>query len=97
MAGKSQNFMGAGYKGTGRTREYPYKGGTRSHRVDGTGIKNPKRAYKYARQGDALLANLRGSASRYVWPAAERSLPAAKAQIEAVLRNAYDQINRKGL
>jgi len=97
MAGRSRAFMGAGYKGTGLTREYPYKGGTRKHRVDGQGIKNPKRPYKYARQGDALLANLGGSASRYVWPAAENKISAVRSEIEGILRDAYTKINRKGL
>ncbi len=98
MAGKSGRFVGAGYRGTGRTREYPYKGGTRSHAVNGDGIR-PERLgpRKFGSQGKALLANLGGAASRYVWPAAESSIPAVKAQIEQVLRNAYSQINRKGL
>lgn len=97
MAGKSGRFMGAGFRGTGLTREYAYKGGTRRHRVDGSGIKNPKHNYKFARQGDALLSNLGGSASRYAWPAAERQIPAVRTKIEALLRKAYDDINRKGL
>jgi hypothetical protein len=97
MAGRSRTYMGAGYKGSGQTREYAYKGGTRTHRVDGRGIKNPKRQYKFARQGDALLQNLGGSASRYVWPAAENKIPAVRSAIESILRDAYTKINRKGL
>lgn len=97
MAGRSGNFMGKGYRGTGLTREYAYKGGTRRHRVDGNGIKNPNRPYKYQRQGDSLLANLGGRASRYVWPAAESKIPAIKAEIETILKKAYSDINRKGL
>jgi len=83
MAGRSGRFLDAGYKGTGRTKEYPYKGGSRTHRVNG--------------QGRAMIKNLGGSASRYVWPAAEQSIPAVKAQIEQVLARAYQVINRKGL
>lgn len=97
MAGRSGRFLGAGYKGSGVTKEYAYKGGTRRHRVDGSGVKKANHNYKFKRQGDALLQNLGGKASRYVWPAAESSIPAVKQQIEAVLRRAYDQINRKGL
>lgn len=82
MAGKAGRFD-SGFKGTGYTREYPYKGGRRRHKVNG--------------QGRAMVRNLGGSASRYIWPAAEKSIPGAKAQIEAVLRNAYDKINRRGL
>jgi hypothetical protein len=97
MAGRSGASMGKGYKGSGVTREYSYKGGTRKHRVDGQGIKNPKRGYKYATQGNALLANLGGSASRYVWPAAENKISAVRSEIEGILRDAYTKINRKGL
>lgn len=82
MAGKAGRFD-AGFKNTGYTREYPYKGGRRRHKVNGQGL--------------AMVRNLGGKASRYVWPAAEQGIPGAKAQIEAVLRNAYDKINRRGL
>jgi hypothetical protein len=83
MAGKSRNFMNKGYKSSGFTREYPYKGGTRRHRVNG--------------QGEAMLKGLGGNASRYVWPAADGQIPAVRAKIEAILRKAYSDINRKGL
>lgn len=83
MAGRSNRFLDAGYKGTGVTREYPYKGGSRRHRVNG--------------QGRKMIEKLGGSASRYVWPAAEQSIPAVKAQIEQVLARAYQTMNRKGL
>lgn len=97
MAGRSGRFIGGGYKGSGVTRVYPYKGGTRSHRVDGNGVKDPSRNYKFGSQGRALLSNLGGKASRYAWPAAEKSLPAAKIAIEKVLRDAFTFINMKGL
>lgn len=97
MAGKSGRFMGAGYKGTGRTKPYAYKGGERSHRVDGRGKKKPGHDYKFARQGDALLKGLGGSASRYVWPAAERSIPAAREAVDRVLTKFAQKLNRKGL
>lgn len=83
MAGRSNRFLDAGYKGTGVTREYPYKGGSRRHRVNG--------------QGRKMIQNLGGSASRYVWPAAEQSIPAVRTQIEQVLARAYQTMNRKGL
>lgn len=83
MAGRSGRFLNKGYKGSGVTREYPYKGGTRRHRVNG--------------QGEAMIRGLGGSASRYVWPAADNKIPAVKAQIEGILRDAYTKINRKGL
>ena len=37
----------------GRTKDYPYKGGTRSHAIRG--------------QGRGMIENLQGSPSRYVW------------------------------
>jgi hypothetical protein len=83
MAGKSNRFLDGGYKGSGVTREYPYKNGTRRHRVNG--------------QGRAMIRNLGGSASRYVWPAADNQIPAVRSRIEAILRKAYSDINRKGL
>lgn len=88
MAGKSGTYVNKGYRGTGYTREYNYRlrngeTTTRRHKVNG--------------QGEKMIQNLGGKASRYIWPAAERSIPAVRAQVEAVLRNAFDQINRKGL
>lgn len=97
MAGKTERYMGAGYKGSGVTRPYPYKGGTRVHRVDGNGVKKPNRRYKYSRQGDALLAALGGKASRYVWPAAERAVPQVTQQIDVVINKFISIVNQKGL
>ena len=88
MAGRSGRWVNKGYKGTGYTREYYYR------LRNGDSI---KRRHKVNGQGEKMIQNLGGNASRYVWPAAEKSIPAVRAQIEAVLRNAFDQINRKGL
>jgi hypothetical protein len=64
------------------TREYPYKGGTRKHRVNG--------------QGDAMIDRLNSirRASRFAWPAAERTLPAIQAQVQGILDRASQRINR---
>jgi hypothetical protein len=97
MAGRSGRYMGAGYRGSGVTRPYPYKGGVRVHHVDGKGAKKPGREYKFARQGDALLKGLGGSASRYVWPAAERSIPAAREAVDRVITKFAQMVNKKGL
>jgi hypothetical protein len=83
MGGRSGRYINAGYKGSGFTREYAYKGGTRRHRVNG--------------QFRGVTEKIGGSASRFVWPAAERSLPAARDAIEKILRNAYTRINSKGI
>ena len=83
MAGKSGRYIDAGYKGTGVTRQYRYKTGTRHHRVNG--------------QGRALIRALGGSASRFVYPAAEHALPQAKTEVEKVLAKYASLVNRKGI
>jgi hypothetical protein len=83
MAGKSGRFIDAGYKGSGRTREYNWKGGRRTHRLNG--------------QGSAMIRGIGGSPSRFVWPAAERSIPAARAAVDQVLTKFARMVNQKGL
>jgi hypothetical protein len=83
MAGKSGKYFDKGYRGSGFTREYPYKGGTRRHRVNG--------------QGRAMVRNLGGSASRFVWPAAERSIPAARDAVDRVISKFAKMITQRGL
>lgn len=76
----------AGRKGvttrSGITRPYPYKGGTRTHRNNG--------------QGQAMVDRLNSlrAASRFAWPAAERSLPMVQAKVQSVLESAAAQISR---
>jgi hypothetical protein len=64
------------------TRPYAYKGGTRTHRNNG--------------QGQAMVNRLNSirSASRFAWPAAERSLPMVQAKVKSVLESAAAQISR---
>jgi hypothetical protein len=83
MGGRSGRYLNAGYKGSGFTKEYSYKGGARRHRVNG--------------QFKGIESKIGGSASRFVWPAAEKSLPAARDAIEKILRDAYTRINSKGI
>lgn len=83
MAGKSGKYFDKGYKGSGFTREYPYKGGTRRHRVNG--------------QGRAMVRNLGGTPSRFVWPAAERAVPQARAAVDRVLSKFAKMINQRGI
>lgn len=107
MAGKSSRFIGKGYKSSGVSRPYEREVanqygsfGTKQikHRVDGSGTRRPSQgARKFANQGRAMLSGLGGSASRYAWPAAENQIPAVRSRIEAILRKAYSDINRKGL
>lgn len=107
MAGKSGNFIGKGYKGSGLSRPYNRQVANQygtfdtkeiAHRVDGSGTRRPRQGpKKFANQGRAMLSGLGGSASRYVWPAADNQIPAVRSRIEAILRKAYGDINRKGL
>lgn len=83
MAGKSGKYFDKGYRGSGFTREYPYKGGTRRHRVNG--------------QGRAMVRNLGGTPSRFVWPAAERSIPAARDAVDRVISKFAKMVSREGL
>lgn len=82
MAGRSGRYLDSGYKGTGVTRPYPYKGGFRVHRLNG--------------QGRAMIRGLGGKASRFVWPAAERAVPAARREIEQVVKKFAKMVNQKG-
>lgn len=78
-------------RGTGRgrrprpiTREYAYKGGTRKHRLNG--------------QGEAMIRKLNessGKASRYTYPAVEKSFVKVQAQVLRTLDKAVAKINRK--
>ena len=83
MGGRSGRYINAGYKGSGYTREYSWKGTKRKHRVNG--------------QFTAVANKIGGSASRFVWPAAESSIPNVRNTIENILRNAYTRINSKGI
>lgn len=83
MGGRSGRYRNAGYKGSGYTREYPYKGGSRRHKVNN--------------QFRGIEDKIGGSPSRFVWPAAERSIPAVREAIEKILRDAYTRINSKGI
>lgn len=83
MGGRSGRYLNAGYKGSGYTREYSYKGGTRRHKVNG--------------QFRGVEEKIGNSPSRFIWPAAENSIPAAREAIEKILRDAYARINSKGI
>jgi hypothetical protein len=82
MAGRSGRSIDAGYKGTGRTRSYKWKNTERMHRVNG--------------QGRALIRALGGKASRYVYPAAESSLPQAMREVDKVVKDFASLVNMKG-
>lgn len=64
-------------------------------------VKNPMVSIlDYARKGrtpsgDSMLANVGGTASRYVWPAAIRALPQVEQDAKMALERAAQKINRK--
>ena len=69
------------------TREYPYSlspTGMRKHRITRAGSE------KFI---ENLNARLGQAPSRMVWPAAEKSLPAAREKFRGVLQTYYDQVN----
>jgi hypothetical protein len=93
MAGRSGTWVNK----RAVTREYDY-----TYHKDGAEIIG-KRKHRINGQGVALINRLNGfgkSASRFVWPAAERSLPHAKLEIRRSLERAYGMLNlemlRKG-
>lgn len=76
MAGKANNV-----RTSGRTRDYNYKGGSRSHALNG--------------QGAGLISNLPKRPSRYVYPAIESKLPKIYAETAKVIQDVIDDVNRK--
>jgi hypothetical protein len=64
------------------TKPYAYKGGTRSHRVNG--------------QGESMIRTLRArKKSNFVYPAVEDSLPSVEAELKLVVDKFARKINRK--
>lgn len=82
------NIVDMAGRGTGRgrrpktvTKPYPYKGGTRAHRLNG--------------QGQAMIDALPKKPSRYFYPAIENQLPAIRGQVELSFRQVAAQFNMK--
>jgi len=83
MGGRSGRYANKGYQESGYTRPYKWKGTTRSHKLNG--------------QFRGVEEKVGNSPSRFIWPAAESSIPAAREAIEKILRDAYARINSKGI
>lgn len=82
------NILDMAGRGTGRgrrpkteTRPYPYKGGTRTHRLNG--------------QGQAMIDALSAKPSRFFYPAIERQLPAIRRQVEVAIDEVARNMNAK--
>jgi hypothetical protein len=82
------NILDMAGRGTGRgrnpktqTKPYPYKGGTRSHKLNG--------------QGQAMIEALSKRPSRYFYPAIENQLPEIRRRVEAVIDKVAADMNRK--
>jgi len=80
MAGRGS---GRGRRPANVTKPYPYKGGSRTHRLNG--------------QGAAMIRKLdtKGKASRYTYPAAEASFIGVQAQVLKTVDDAVAKINRR--
>lgn len=82
MAGRSGRFIGEG-------------------RRNDNASASEKRRNANPNKGNAFIRSLNekngGSASRRIWPAAEKSLPDVRRQVEVVLANAFRYFNMKGL
>lgn len=88
MAGRSGNYINAGYRGSGRTRPYLWR--TRS----GDQI---QRTHQVNGQIEGIFKKLGRKASRFIWPAAEQSIPQARNEIDQVVQKYIDIANRKGI
>jgi hypothetical protein len=90
MAGRSGRYVNS------KARTKPYE-----INLFGKGI--VKRDHRINNQGKRLIENLnsgasgklKSSASRYVWPAAEKAIPKFQSEAKRVLEKNYDEINRR--
>ena len=78
MAGRGS---GRGRKPKSVTRPYPYKGGTRTHRLNG--------------QGQGMIDALNKRPSRYFYPAIENELPKIRRGVEQAIDKVAADMNRK--
>jgi hypothetical protein len=67
-------------KSGGRTRDYAYKGGTRSHAING--------------QGRSMIEKLQGKPSRYVWRAASLHFNTVQTSVLQSLDKVSKQVNK---
>lgn len=73
---------GSGIPRRDRTKDYAYKGGTRSHRV--------------TTQGEVMITKLRQRRrNNFVYPAVEKSLPMTEQKLKLVLDRYAQKVNRK--
>jgi hypothetical protein len=73
---------GSGVPRNARTKPYSYKGGTRTHRVNG--------------QGEAMIVNLKKrNKSNFVYPAVEGKLGSVEAELKLVVEKYALKVNRK--
>jgi hypothetical protein len=86
-AGSSNRFIDAGYKGSGFTKEYPWKNGTRRHKVNGQGRMLVEK----------MASRMQKDKTGIAWPAAVRMLPEAKAKVDATLTKFAKMVNMKGI
>ena len=85
MAGRSGDYVDS--KDETRPYDYTYTGKYGTKYVS-------KRTHKIRGQGRALIRNLKGNKSRYVYPGAESKLPEAKAEMQAAVNQAVMKVNQ---
>lgn len=94
MAGRSGRSVGAGYMGTGRTREF-----TRRDRYGNimvmTRRTTPDAGQQFIQRLNQASGVTQNRASRMAWPAVEDNLPNLERRIDDVIRDYYKIANRK--
>jgi hypothetical protein len=80
MAGRSGKWINK----RSRTSEYPYSRSATGYR-----------RHKINNQGRGMIKALGSKGSRFIWPAADRSMPQVRIQTNQTLQKAYNSINRR--
>lgn len=85
MAGRSGRSIGAGYRGSGYTREFIKR------RKDGSLYYTKRRTTREAGQKfvSSLNSRTHNTASRFAWKPVEKSLPALNRQVQEVINKYY--------
>jgi hypothetical protein len=82
LAGRSGTYVNKGYKETGYSRPYTDRwGNLRRHRLNG--------------QGQAMIDGLGGRGSRFLWPSIVRQRPALDKEVQQIINNYIEVVNRK--
>jgi hypothetical protein len=94
MAGRSGRSVGAGYMGSGRTREFVRrdKFGNLHKMTRATTRDNGRNFIDNLNAASGVMQN---NASRMAWPSVEKNLPEIEREIDNIIRDYYRIANRK--